>query len=414
MNTYLERYAYPVKLFSDSPNEAIKISIVIPCHNEPDILSSLISLNDCKPVAGIEVIIIVNESDNCKDEVRQQNLTTLREIDSWKDTTKLNFSLLTHHLISPEKTAGVGLARKVGMDEAARRFEQIKKRNGVICCFDADSTCSPNYLESVSRHFIMNKPMPHGAAVYFEHVMPEDKGQRAGIIQYELHLRYYVHALRLIGYPYAHQTVGSSMIVRSDIYQKIGGMNKRKAGEDFYFLHRLMPTGSFIDIKDAIIYPSARISDRVPFGTGKAMAKWQDEEPAAYHTYSLQSFLDLQKLLSKVEKYYQADIIETEALLNKIPESIKQFLLTNDFTQTLVRINKQSNNLSTFIDKWYQYFDGFKILKYIHYARENYYPDKPVAEEALSLAHLSWPETNISEASAEALLTFFRQKDRLD
>lgn len=396
----------------DPPKDSLKISVVIPCYNEPDILSTLISLNDCHPVNGVEVIIIINEPISCNENISRQNQISLDQIESWKHQNKLNFTLLTYHLIASDKDAGVGLARKVGMDEAARRFEQIKHQEGVICCFDADSTCAPNYLESVNDHFYFNKHMPHGAAVYFEHVIPEDKWQKEGIIQYELHLRYYVHALRQIGYPYAHQTVGSSMIVRSDIYQNIGGMNKRKAGEDFYFLHRVMPTGNFIDINDTIIYPSPRISDRVPFGTGKAMDKWQNERPPAYPTYNLQSFLDLKILFSQSEDFFRINTSEVKALMNDLPESVNSFLRNDDFEQTITRINNQSNSHPTFINKWFQYFDGFKVLKYLHHARDNYHQNSPVVDEASKLAQLCWSNDNIDSTKAEDLLTYYRQKDR--
>ena len=414
MNTYFERYAYPLELFTTSPQDSLKISVVIPCYNEPDILTTLNSLNDCIPVTGIEIIIIVNEAENCNQDIKEQNQATLSQINLWKNNNKLNFTLLTYHLIAPKKDAGVGLARKVGMDEAARRFEEINNRGGVICCFDADSTCAANYLESVNQHFYANKLKPHAAAVYFEHSLPKDARQKEGIIQYELHLRYYVHALRLVGYPYAHQTVGSSMIVRSDIYQKVGGMNKRKAGEDFYFLHRVMPTGNFIDITDTIIYPSPRISDRVPFGTGKAMDKWQNEKPTAYLTYNLQSFKDLKIFFSQTEAYFKINTSEFHELLRHLPESIKSFLASIEFKNEVVRLNSQSNNLSTFINKWYQYFDGFMVLKYLHYARDQYYENRAVINEAASLAELLWPLEVNKCVNAINWLTYYRQKDKVN
>ena len=34
---------------------------------------------------------------------------------------------------------GVGLARKIGMDEACYRFHKVRRSRGIIACFDADS-----------------------------------------------------------------------------------------------------------------------------------------------------------------------------------------------------------------------------------------------------------------------------------
>lgn len=55
----------------------------------------------------------------------------------------------------PAKKAGVGLARKIGMDEAAFRLNSINQ-DGVILCFDADSQCQPNYLKEIESHFLNN------------------------------------------------------------------------------------------------------------------------------------------------------------------------------------------------------------------------------------------------------------------
>ena len=409
MNTYFNRYAYPSKLFKEPPVKQLKISVVIPCYNEPDIISSLSSLNDCTPITGTEVLVIVNEAENCNLKITEQNKKTILNIKNWQSTQKLNFNLLVHYLIAPKKDAGVGFARKVGMDEAARRFETASNTEGVICCFDADSTCSRNYLQTIYNNFYSNNQKPHGAAIYFEHPIPKNERHATGIIQYELHLRYYVQSLRYIGYPYAYHTIGSSMAVRSDIYQKVGGMNKRKAGEDFYFLHRVMPTGNFIDISDAIIYPSPRISDRVPFGTGKAMEKWSTGKSDTYFTYNIQSFLDLRILFKHLEDFYENNY---EDLALRLPESIQTYLDHTSFNKAHQRLVKQSTSLKSFINNWHQYFDGFRVLKYLHFARDNYYEDAPVLSQAEHLARLSWDDYSTIGGQAIDWLNYYRRKDK--
>ena len=82
------------------------------------------------------------------------------------------------------------------------------------------------------------------ASIYYEHPVAGlafSENLYEGIANYELHLRYYVWALRSIKFPYAFQTVGSSMLCRASSYVRYGGMNRRKAGEDFYFLQKIIP-----------------------------------------------------------------------------------------------------------------------------------------------------------------------------
>ncbi len=411
MNTYFSRYAYQDKLFPEKPASPLHLSVVIPCYNEPNIIPTLESLQQCVPVTGTEVIVIVNEPAACRPEIHRQNRVTLQEIARWRHRRALNFNLLVHHLVAPAKTAGVGYARKVGMDEAARRFEEAGNRHGVICCFDADSTCDKNYLTAIYEQFYLTSPRPHGAAVYYEHPYPADSLLREGISQYELHLRYYVNALRYVGYPFAHHTIGSTMVVRSDMYQKIGGMNKRQAGEDFYFLHKLMPMGAFIELNNTTVYPAGRVSDRVPFGTGKAMGKWLQGNSPVLTTYNLQSFTGLKQLFARAEDFYRAEDKALNKILAALPESGQLFLREVSFSRELARLKRQSKTVKTFVNNWYRFFDGFMVLRYLHFVRDHFYPDQPVVQEARKLAALRWPTANISNTAGE-LLTLYRQQDK--
>ena len=49
---------------------------------------------------------------------------------------------------------------------------------------------------------------------------------------------------------------------------KQDGLNKKQAGEDFYFLQKIMPMGNYFELNSTTVHPSSRTSDRVPFGTG--------------------------------------------------------------------------------------------------------------------------------------------------
>jgi len=42
-------------------------------------------------------------------------------------------------------------------------------------------------------------------------------------------------------------------------------MNRKQAGEDFYFIQKLMPLGGYFALNSTAIYPSPRESSRVPF-----------------------------------------------------------------------------------------------------------------------------------------------------
>src|SRR5690606_3622787 len=104
--------------------------------------------------------------------VKERNRKTYEDALAWVEThstSRLNF--LVHYANDlPAKHAGVGLARKIGMDEAVRRLEriQIPSDESILVCFDADSTCQPNYLQAIEEHFYRNPETP-GCAIHYEH-----------------------------------------------------------------------------------------------------------------------------------------------------------------------------------------------------------------------------------------------------
>ena len=92
----------------------------------------------------------------------------------------------------PKKHAGVGLARKIGMDEACWRFQKIRNPRGIIAAFDADSRCEVNYFKAIVEHF-QKKSHIQAASIYYEHPtqgVDFEEDVYAAIVLYELHLRY--------------------------------------------------------------------------------------------------------------------------------------------------------------------------------------------------------------------------------
>lgn len=369
--------------FSVFPNSTFLI-VVIPCFNELNLIKSLQSLLNCKATTNhVEVITVINASENEKLEVLQQNNKTLTDALNWAENNlrnNIHFSFIEATNL-PIKDAGVGLARKIGMDEAYNQFLEIGNTDGIIACFDADATCSVNYLVEIESHFKKHTKTT-GCSIYFEHPIEGNEYQQAiynGIIQYELHLRYYKEALHFIGLPYAFHTVGSSMAVRASVYKKQGGMNKKKAGEDFYFLQKIIPLGNFSEINSATVFPSPRISERVPFGTGRAMQQWINNKQKELLTYNFTSFLDLKVFFDKSEQFFTKDSVE-------LPESIQLFLHEINFNENLIKIRANATNKNNFKVLLFKWFNAFKALKFLHFSRDNFYENESVIIASNKLA----------------------------
>ena len=383
---YFERYAYRDAFIEADPSSNLGLVVTIPCFNEPDLISSLDAMVRCdRPKCDVEVIVVINESSNADDIIKQQNAITLQDAQAWaKSHSNAQLKFFIHYEQLPPKHAGVGLARKIAMDEAARRLDHVGNSSGVIACFDADSLCDSNYLTALELYFQENHKSP-GCSIYFEHPLEgdEDGAIYNAIVDYELFLRYYVHALKIAQYPHAHQTIGSSMAVRNIVYQKQGGMNKRKAGEDFYFLQKVIPLGQFGDLSKTRVIPSPRISHRVPFGTGKAVNSWLSN--GKLESYNLLIFNDLLVFNKSINSSKDFKNAMAELSKDHWPESINEFLKTIDFQTNIQRIARNSGSFEMFKSNFYQWFDAFKVLKYVHFVRDHYYSNVPIYEGASAL-----------------------------
>lgn len=385
-NFYLNRYRFAGPGLTKQPQPDLGIVVVIPCFDEPDLIGSLESLKSCElPKGGVEVIVVVNGSENAPFDTRSHNEMTLETGRIWaaeNSSDRLSFYLLDFQEL-PRKHAGVGLARKIGMDEAVRRFEWIGNSRGIIACFDADSLVQENYLKELESHF-SHHPKSPGCSIHYEHPLsgPLPDPHYIAILNYELHLRYYVHALRYAGHHHAHQTIGSSMAVRSDVYQKQGGMNRRKAGEDFYFLHKIIPLGNFTECKDTMVIPSPRRSDRVPFGTGRAIGDSIDKGGQEdYPTYAFPIFEDLKSFLGDVPSFFKNESVSLE----QYPDSVSTFLRQENFLDRLSEINRQSTRREVFENRFFRWFDGFRVMKFVHHARDQFHPNQEVRAAILEL-----------------------------
>ncbi len=384
-NFYLDRFGFQKPVLTEPVCDDLSLIVVIPCYNEPNLIRTLQSLNDCE-ISGfkVEVIVVINASELDSDLVYSQNAKTSKAFDDWvdakKDSSNVSYFKIEHNAM-PKKHAGVGLARKIGMDEAVYRFDTVNK-NGVIVCLDADSQVPVNYLITIKKHFDLNVKSP-GCSIHYEHPTEGEEFDDAiysSIVEYELFLRYYRQGLVFANLPYAYHTIGSSMAVRSLAYQKQGGMNKRKAGEDFYFLNKIVKLGGFTEITETHVIPSPRTSDRVPFGTGKAVLDALARDNEVYLAYSFNVFKDLKVLVDNHIRLF-ADTID----LKLFQESVVAYLKSINGFVEIEKIAKNVSSEHMFTQQFFNWFDAFKALKFIHFATEHFYKKVPLKIACIDL-----------------------------
>ena len=408
---YLEKNKI-VPVITSLPEQSPRLIIVIPCYKEPDLLRSLQSLFDCRrPAFLTEVIVVINHPEDASEAVRKQNEKSLRDALSWVGNhpdPRLQFHIIYCPDL-PVKDAGVGLARKTGMDEALYRFARFGTAQGIIAGFDADSVCDSNYLEEIGKAF--EDPKVNGASIYYEHPTEGTEFDRLvydGIIQYELHLRYLNQAMRYTSFPYSYHTVGSSFAVRASAYAKQGGMNKRKAGEDFHFLHKIMPLG-YTGINTTRVIPSPRLSDRVPFGTGASIRQWVGRDEKALYTYAIDPFLDLKKLFSAVPSFFRCSQDTLTGVFDSLSPPLQEWLVQMDYLRNIAQVDRNSATQDAFVKRFFSWFNALEMVKFLNFST-SWYPRQPsfmAAGQLVPLLGYRCPEKD-----AAGLLGFYRSIER--
>ena len=327
-------------------------------------------------------LFVINYFKSSSEDVKENNLKSinfLRNViskESKEDSfTDLNIGIIdvsTARHEMPEKEGGVGFARKMGMDTALGHFDYLNNKKKIIISLDADCTVESNYLKAIVEAF--NSKNLSAAYVQYEHPMPDNEQEKRAIICYEIFLRYYALGLKYACSKYAFPTIGSTIICDCESFIKVGGMNNKKAAEDFYFLEKLAKITDVEKIADTKVYPSSRISNRVPFGTGQRIKRFQIGTHDEYILYDPRTFRILKDWL---EIFNSKNVFNAEEYLKAaevINTSLKEFLIMNNFQQSW---NKILNNSKSEIQVQKQkniWFDGFRTLKLIHYLRDNGYP----------------------------------------
>jgi len=405
---YFEKYKYFPAIIDTLPSENLKFIIIIPCFNEPDIIKTLQSIKNNKEIiSAVEIIVLINSSEDCYENIKTTNLNTYNQLSDWcKDNSQQNKNFFVLNIENlPSKIAGAGLARKIAMDEALRRFNLIENKNGFIISLDADTICDINYLSEIENEIEKHR-ITNGFTINFEHPISGNEFNHdiySAIILYELYLRYYIQSLKFTGFPYAFYTIGSAFGVRAEVYAKQGGMNTKQAGEDFYFLHKIIPLGKFYEINSTTVYPSPRISDRVPFGTGVVINKIINEPKSCFLTYNFEAFIELKHFFDLKDYFFESKTKNFDLL----SQNIQKFLNITNFYSDLSEIKRNSPNINTFYKRFFQWFDAFRVLKFLNFVHENAYEKKNITEQSVEL--LDKLNINYDNTEAEYLLQIFRK-----
>ncbi len=314
---------------------------------------------------------------------------------AWVDAASSNHAM-------PEKE-GVGWARKLGADHALRLLWALGKAHAPIIHLDADAPPAPGYLQA-TRAFYQSTERWGGYAAYAHSIVEPDSASGKAIIAYEIYMRYHELALRYAGSPYAHPALGSIMSSTAAAYAATNGMNRRCAGEDFYFMQQLVKTGRLECIPDALVFPSGRMSKRTPFGTGRTVTTGMTST-----LFNPDSYRVLRTWLKVAES---AITLSGDGLLKKasdIHPALHEYLHSRNFSHAWDRIAGNTPTTEKKRHAFHVWFDGLRTIQLIHHLRDTTCPDIPAPEAVATLLAWLGEDSSITGKAALAVLLQLRQ-----
>ena len=249
------------------------------------------------------------------------------------------------------KNFGVGWARKVLFDHILSSAAP----DDLIVSMDADTQFGGGYLQSLLDSFAAHPQWVALSAPYYHRLTGDAAADRA-ILHYEIYMRNYALNMLRIGSPYSFTAIGSAIVVRAEALRKIGGITPVKSGEDFYLVQKLTKMGPVGSWNPESVYPAARFSDRVFFGTGPAMSKAAAGDLGSYPIYHHKLFAKVAETYRRTDDLYAHDI-HTEFL------DFLQCQFKDDNLWDTIRNNVKDAN--QFRRAFHEKADGLRILQFL-------------------------------------------------
>ena len=357
-----------------------EIAVVIPAVNEyPHILDTIKSLEIAASFLNestrknTKIIINVNNRASHPQSIKDNSQELLKALRNRKDDFCIAIDSCSEGYELPEKD-GAGFARKIGLDYAYLCCKTLDTdTEKIICCMDADTIVEENYFTAITDCF--NKGFKAGVTD-FEHRHDGSAQENLIITRYEQYLKHHSLMLKKTGTPWYPVALGPTIVCSPDMYAACGGMNRKVAAEDFYFLQMLLktcPSKQFCDMIGTSVHPSARKSMRVPFGTGATVTACIEKNhvikdfPEEYFKI-LAAFFECIDTFSNQAvangKDFTPEMVER---IKIISETLFLFLQQENFFEIWKRLFKQNYKdaalLKTAFHCW---FDGLKIIRLFH------------------------------------------------
>ena len=420
LSQYLSRHAEPEAAAADALENDFGHVLVVPAYGEGQSLFDTLGSVPKGPRGDTLIVVVLNAREDSPAGVHESNDAArarileaaegIQELEGFP-ATALKYPHGTLLLVDRAQPGhllpagqGVGLARKIGCDVVLRLHAAGRVASDWIHNTDADTILANDYFDQT-------EPIPadgNAAAVYFfEHRFSADETLGLAGRLYEISLRYYTLGLAWAGSPYAYEAMGSCLAVRPGAYAAVRGFPRKNAAEDFYILNKLAKVGTVARLAGTPLLLEGRVSDRVPFGTGKALSQLVTRKRglSAFRLFHPAVFAHLAAWLQILRTIADSGG-RVDLALEALPRG-NPFFLSDVLLGSLERMGaftamreaiERSGDAPTMQRHFHTWFDAFRTLKLVHALRDGGLPSLPW-REALAEA----PFTGLSASTVEAV-----------
>jgi len=341
-----------LNLMKESP----KIYIALPALNELENLPYFIHDLQQQSFKNYILYVCINQPDEWWNIPEKRNIceNNQQSIQYLKGLKNINIEIIDFSSKGNAwkgKQFGVGWARKIVMDA----INKVANTNDIVVSIDADTHFNANYLKSIVHSLQFHQEAMAISLPYY-HPLTDNEAANRAILRYEIYMRYYAINLWRIASPFSFTALGSAIAFPVWAYRKIGGISPMKSGEDFYFLQKFCKTAKILNWNPEKVYPAARFSDRVFFGTGPAMIKGNNGDWSSYPIYHYSLFDKIKKTYKLFPDLYYIDInLPIADFLNEQFRNDKWWLL----------LRKNFRTQAHFVNACYEKLDGLRTLQYL-------------------------------------------------
>jgi len=347
-----------------------KFFIVIPCYDEFEyIFDTLKSINlqNQNLLNDTLVVIVINNSIDDSLQVKQNNFKTYNLL----ITKKYHFDFVTidcfsHQNEMPIQLAGVGYARKIGLDFS---LNHTLNNKSIFCSLDADTIINKNYIDVIDYHF--NYKKIEVAVINFEHQRSNNPIIEKAIRKYEFLLKNIAQKIENTGSPYGYVSMGSTIACNMQSYIACGGMNTKKSTEDFYFLQSLAKYTTIHKIKDLLVFPSSRNEKRIYLGTGFRMDEYVKNKTFKNLNFSEKSYQEIFKINQIIDQNcMESSNAIIESMKQKLNKKSIDFLNRKNMESVLIKFKNNAKNKKQFKLFFNQWFDALSIMRFLKHLND--------------------------------------------